>query len=110
MGAWLTCSVTKQMHAYKVIVSPLELRGTNILHVVLLPRVDQQRYLEMPFIGDSHAANMPLRPLREKLAENPVLYGVLSLLNRTCGTVRFQDKEDIGERNAIPQLTSRYIL
>ena len=61
-------------------------------------------------MGDSHAANIPLRPLREKLAENPVLYGVLSLLNRTCGTVTFQDKEDIGERNAIPQLTSRYIL
>ena len=28
-------------------------------------------------------ANMPFRPLREKLAEKPVLYGVLSLLKRT---------------------------
>ena len=41
----------------------------------------------MPVISDSHAANTPLRPLREKLAENPVLYGVLSLLKRIYGAV-----------------------
>ena len=98
------------MHAYMLVISCLQLRRTDILHVVLLPRLDQQQHLAVSFMGDSHAANIPLRPLREKLAENPVLYGVLSLLNRTCGTVTFQDKEDIGERNAIPQLTSRYIL
>ena len=31
----------------------------------------------------SHLAKIPFRPLREKLAEKPVLYGVLSLLKRT---------------------------
>ena len=30
-----------------------------------------------------HFAKIPFLPLREKLAQNPVLYGVLSLLNLT---------------------------
>ena len=32
----------------------------------------------------AQCAKMPFLPLLEKLAEKPVLYGVLSLLKRTC--------------------------
>lgn len=53
----------------------------------------------MPVISDSHAANTPLRPLREKLAENPVLYGVLSLLKRIYGALSVHCNDDDRERN-----------
>lgn len=33
----------------------------------------------------AQTAKMPFLPLLEKLAEKPVLYGVLSLLKRICG-------------------------
>ena len=43
----------------------------------------------------AHAAKIPFLPLRDIVAENPVLYGVLSLLNLICGDVRDGIKDNL---------------
>ena len=48
---------------------------------------------------NAHPAKMPFRPLREKLTDKPVLYGVLSLENRIYRNKKIEGDINTNRRN-----------